>query len=198
MTVPAALGSESLLSINWPTMAGDQEFEDTSGSIGMSMIGGGGYSLFCKQKFQVPTIVLVDDSSDDILYHELGHIKQDLELGANSDTCNNWVLEYHNVLTNENEYHVSVGNDIRIYYDKSQRCLNKVPPGKDWATFRTEVVAHEATKSAKTMELLDLIETALVAVADPEKVKLVKQNLMSEAYNRPGGILGKTKYTACI
>jgi hypothetical protein len=186
-----ALAGQSLNSINFNNYD-DEEWKAEKALAAMDFIGGGGYSLKCRKDFGVPTIYLADTAGEDVLYHELGHIKQDLDLGANSDSCNNWVLEYHNVLSNENAYHKSKeGSEIRTQYDKDGRCLNHVPPGKDWDTFNEEVVAFEESKSEKTRELLGLIKTSLAALPKG-KADTVKQNLMSEAYWRNGGMLGRT------
>ena len=48
-------------------------------------------------------------------------------------------------------------------------------------------------RKKKTTELIDLIEKALADHQD--KADEIKQNLMSEAYYRNGGLLGRT--TAC-
>lgn len=60
------------------------------------------------------------------IFHELGHYKQDVLYEANIETCNNLVLEYHNIMVNENKSQTQFGSDSRLGIEDFRITYNKI------------------------------------------------------------------------
>ncbi|MEM7490526.1 MAG: DUF4157 domain-containing protein [Pseudomonadota bacterium] len=93
---------------------GDQaaEYDDVSASLILSLCGGAGYVA-------TPGIAFVTEGMKDYeraLTHELGHHKQNVESGYTFENTTRALLEYHNILLNENLF----GGTFRVHYVKDQ------------------------------------------------------------------------------
>lgn len=119
----------------------DTEFVGSSVSDSLDMKGNAAYG----HKHNVIMIVAGKARERDIL-HEVGHFSQNSK-GYNGNTTNNILLEYHNVLLNENKY----DNNIRFCYNAK----NAQKEDKTWADLDSTI------KDSKNKEILEEIATIL-------------------------------------
>ncbi|MEV8439705.1 hypothetical protein AB0425_20215 [Actinosynnema sp. NPDC051121] len=112
-----------------PDLMADPEFAGTPAADALDMQGGGAYN-------GDSNLLMLDDKHNDnaTLLHEVGHARQN-EHGFNHHNAQNTLLEYQNVLVNENAHHGANGNPPRLDY--------QLPPGTaaptDWNGLRDYV-----------------------------------------------------------
>ncbi|MEU5694825.1 hypothetical protein [Actinosynnema sp. NPDC020468] len=99
-----------LMGVPPEVMRDDPEFAQSPARDTLDQNGGGGYG-------SANRVLMLDDRHNDnaTLFHELGHARQHEEgfTGQNSQVT---LLEFHNVLTNENAFHGANGNNPRLDY----------------------------------------------------------------------------------
>ena len=129
------------------------------------MLGGGGYSHIADM------IVLKEGCSKRYLLHEMGHKKQN-DAGFHGGNTDGTILEYHNVIMNEN-----------LYDDKLRLCYNsdkiKKSSGKNWDQLKEELAKG---KKEKELALIGQIENTLNEQKYADKKDVIKQNLVNEYY----------------
>lgn len=129
--------------------------------------------------------VICEGAPDRALLHEMGHAEQQERLGAqfggSGTTVNQIILEYHNVLLNENQYDLVDTDksyedlDIRTSYNKSNLGKHK---DKTWDNLYTDACnEHPLNKS-----LLDEIRYLLDQEIFNPWASETEKNLISEYY----------------
>ncbi|MCU6792878.1 hypothetical protein OB236_12185 [Paenibacillus sp. WQ 127069] len=130
----------------------------------MDIYGGAAYD----HKYDLVTIIEGKGPRD--LLHEIGHFKQNSQ-GFNATNVDTTILEYHNVILNENLFE----GDPRLSYSKS--FIKSTD--KSWKDLR-----EDFSESAKNLTLLDEIEKALTTKRYEAHAELIKKNLVNEYFGK--------------
>lgn len=183
-----AISGMSLLDVNYGAGADDMRTDPESAEfLGskaydiVDMSGGGGY-------MHTHNMVMYNEGITDVnraILHEMGHAKQN-EGGANFATANQIILEYHNVLINENRFtDLEEGEDAELrlkYLDASSTSKNNK---KTWDDFVAHATAETNPQKDQNKRLIDEL---LATITGLPKYKglgdQVKENLKNEYYNR--------------
>lgn len=121
----------------------DPEFAGSHPKEAMDMQGGGGYN-------GDNNLLMLDDKHNDnpTLFHELGHARQN-QGGFNAHNSQNTLLEFHNVLINENAHHGANGQPPRLDYSPQPGSR----PATDWNGLRDYVQGEPVTVNGRTLTL---------------------------------------------
>ena len=173
--VPRNILAMSLLDVSMPGVEHDSDALGYYGSVTAhemvnDMQGGGAFISPFK------LAVICQGAGGRALQHEMGHAEQQESLGAQfggeGTTVNQVILEYHNILTNENEH-----NDfekVRTYYNHSNTGKHA---DKTW----DNLLADATNEYPKNATLLEEIRVAKDEIFPEVKVEIEK-NLISEYY----------------
>lgn len=134
--------------------------------------------------------VLCEGAPNRALLHEMGHAEQQERLGAqfggDGTTVNQIILEYHNVMTNENLYDLVDTDkgydelDVRTFYNKSN--LNK-HKDKTWQDLMQAAIQEHPLNRKLLYEIKELIDLEAYA----PWAKETEKNLISEYFVNVGG-----------
>jgi hypothetical protein len=129
--------------------------------------------------------VICDGASDRALLHEMGHAEQlerlDAKVGDAETTVNQIILEYHNVVKNENRYDPDVldksieQSEMRESYRPENA---KKKSGKTWS----DLLKDATEEFPLNKQLLDDIDDILMSQAGTQWAPRIKQNLINEYY----------------
>lgn len=126
-----------------PEALSDPEFTNNPAAMFLDMQGGGAYNA------QNNMLVLDDQHTDNsTLFHEFGHAAQN-EAGINNDNTQRLLVEYHNVLINENAHHAANGNDPRLGYVPQQG----VNPPVNWNQLPDYLAGNPVVINGQTVTL---------------------------------------------
>ena len=108
------------------------------------------------------------------IIHELGHYKQEMLYGATIETCNSTILEYHNIMFNENKPRVKVNiKNYRTAYNKGNRnCIS--PESSQLISFKS------ITDTSYTIEIEQIEQIKKTEIIEINKSKFVFFNSLSE------------------
>jgi len=154
---------------------GDPEFGNFKAHDALDMQGGGGYN------HDSGVINIQSGANDKTLFHEMGHVKQN-ENGFNHANTNQSVLEYHNVLLNENK----MDGPLRDNYMHGD--IPGSQKGKNsWDDLQNNInnLPDSDPKKAGTQNALNQIDDVLRQ--DPRyagKADVIKQNLVDEFFRK--------------
>ncbi|MEA5593299.1 DUF4157 domain-containing protein [Rivularia sp. UHCC 0363] len=173
--VPKNILGMTLLDVSMPGVKHDDDALQyyksvTAYEMVLDMQGGGAFISPFK------LAVICEGVSNRALQHEMGHAEQQEALGAQfggeGTTVNQVILEYHNILLNENEH-----NDfetIRTHYNSSNLGKHKDKTWEDLMSDATKEYPLNAT-------LLKELRYVMDEIFPNEKVK-IERNLISEYY----------------
>jgi hypothetical protein len=161
----------------------DPDLANEPADTTLDMMGGGAYNS------QHDLVVLAAGYPAPALLHEMGHKAQN-EGGASNDTAVTVVLEYHNVLKNQNRPWldgVQKAPAPRTFYNKD---LLK-PTTKTWEQFKSSAYAKFHHQEPETKRLIEEIETMTSSGRyDSEKDssgnaigEVAKKNLVAEYFS---------------
>ena len=154
---------------------GEPDFGNFKAHEALDMQGGGGYN------HQSGVINLQANADDKTLFHEMGHVKQH-ENGFTQENTNQSILEYHNVLLNENKLEgplrdnymhggVPGGQQGKQSWDEVLNSVNNLPEGDP----------RKANNQAALNQINDVLSQ------DPRyqgKADIIKQNLADEYFKK--------------
>ncbi|MFJ6671592.1 hypothetical protein ACIQMJ_10845 [Actinosynnema sp. NPDC091369] len=126
-----------------PELMADPDFAGTPAADALDMQGGGAYN-------GDSNLLMLDDKHNDnaTLLHEVGHARQN-EHGFNHHNAHNTLLEYQNVLVNENAHHGANNNPPRLSY--------QLPPGTaahtDWNGLRDYIQGNPVTVNGQQLTM---------------------------------------------
>ena len=106
----------SYCAINYPNVE-DDGLKSTPAYQALDLLGKGAYD----PNYQILFITKGMKDYERTLTHELGHHKQNVKSGYNLNNTTRILLEYHNVLFNENLF----DDNFRVFYDKDKTSSNK-------------------------------------------------------------------------
>jgi hypothetical protein len=176
MNVKEAIKKKSMASLNFPDMDEKtlkESWAETSAvDIVDGMLGGGAYN------HGEDLVVLSEGYKPDALQHEMGHKKQN-EQGFNAASVAVVLLEYHNVLANQNKPWLEKGTGSpRLDYDSDAA---RTKTKKTWADLQ-EHVKGTLHHTPQAVAMLGQIE----ALIENEKYKphaaKIKANLVAEYF----------------
>jgi hypothetical protein len=143
--------------------------------------GGGGYVHTLNMGF----VKAGDSNINRTILHEMGHSEQNLG-GANKDTTNQMILEYHNVLKNENKFvGTEEGKDqeLRTSYAEQVTQTSK-SKNKTWDDFIAHATDSQNPQKDQNQRLINEI-LDIISRKEYESYKAtIKQNLVLEYFNR--------------
>ena len=182
-----AIANMSLLDINYGSDAAemrsnpdDREFLQSKAYDIVDGSGGGGY-------MHTFNMVMYNAGISDVnraILHEMGHAKQN-EGGANVATANQIILEYHNVLINENRFtDLEEGKDANLrlkYLDANPTSKSKT---KSWDDFVTHATGSSNPQKEQNQKLINEILSAMGTDKYKGLGDQVKTNLKNEYFNR--------------
>ncbi|SIO96206.1 eCIS core domain-containing protein [Vibrio spartinae] len=136
----------------------ESEYEEATAQDLLSLAGGAAYNHHLGAVFITAKMVNYERN----LLHELGHHKQNTVSGFNGDNTTTLLLEYHNVLMNENLH----PGAKRVSYgmDRTQGWLTK------WEKFTTEDQKVDFLEQ-KARELIEMEETLYQKISHSAKKK---------------------------
>lgn len=125
-----------------PDLMADPDFAGTPAKDALDMQGGGAYN-------GDSNLLMLDDQHNDnaTLLHEVGHARQN-EHGFNNHNSQNTLLEYQNVLVNENAHHDANGNPSRLAYQPPSG-----QPPTDWNGLRDYVQGNAVTLDGQQLTM---------------------------------------------
>ncbi|ROP36374.1 hypothetical protein [Saccharothrix texasensis] len=125
-----------------PDLMADPDFAGTPAKDALDMQGGGAYN-------GDSNLLMLDDQHNDnaTLMHEVGHARQN-EHGFNNHNAQNTLLEYQNVLINENAHHDANGNPPRLSYQPPSG-----QPQTDWNGLRDYIQGNTVTVGGQQLTM---------------------------------------------
>ncbi|MCA6573606.1 MAG: DUF4157 domain-containing protein [Pseudanabaena sp. M57BS1SP1A06MG] len=184
-----AINDKSLLDLNYAESADEirqegGEFMDSTAYDIVDGSGGGGYM----HSMNMAMYNEGTPNAERAILHEMGHAKQNEQMGANISSASQIILEYHNVLLHENIYTYlrgGEGQELRLKY-MNEISNGRHKPMRTWDKFLEDAKKPTNLKAAKNTELLNDIIEVLSGPPYEDKAEQIKINLVNEYVNALG------------
>lgn len=145
-------------------------------AIGLDQFGGGGYM------YPYRVIVYLESNTNHFtLRHEMGHAKQDIKMGLNTGNSNHIILDYHNILYNENPGHVNSPPRL-CYLETNFQSPNPRLKSLTWDDFIKHATDQGNLQRNNNQTLITEIETILTSQDYTDSADMIKMNLVLEYF----------------